>query len=438
MIGSTLAAQQQPARILCGTTEPDQSVCDRLSQPVPRRTMKVPIDSQCVLDSTTNKYFCGYVGARGGLGDRCQSEEGVPDDSMCLGNLACSSNKLGTPVCGGAGAECMYTAEFVPGATPNHAACISGKCDKNLLRCADRPREPYSTKSQKPLQKPQSWKEKQKSKEAVEAAGAIKAQAAAAEIAAQHEKTRIENSHKIIQEQKQMEREFAQAERLRRPQINFDRDPTNRPQDDDDEQDSRDHVNGRTSGDDDNDVGETDTRGHQISHGSSDWMPEQDDYDDEGEDDDPAHSDWSEYDDAIQFGEGLDDEQLDDETDDDEEYEAFKAFQATQRGRKQSNLKPVTGKSVEVDDAESAGVECPTGLTACVQPGSESNGLRKWTCVDIESSPNHCGGCLYPALSGFGPRRRGQDCLAQEGVIAASCIQGRCQAFGKIRKMLTA
>jgi len=65
---------------------------------------------------------------RGGLGDSCEGAEG-PDDSLCAGNLGCSplTDETSGAVCGGVGAECLYTGSYVPGDVPNHQACLSGE-----------------------------------------------------------------------------------------------------------------------------------------------------------------------------------------------------------------------------------------------------------------------------------------------------------------------
>lgn len=66
--------------------------------------------------------------ARGGLGDSCEGAEGL-DDSLCAGNLGCSPLNGGTGggVCGGIGAECLYSGNYVAGDSPNHQACVSGE-----------------------------------------------------------------------------------------------------------------------------------------------------------------------------------------------------------------------------------------------------------------------------------------------------------------------
>lgn len=56
--------QLQPGRIACGTTAPNQAICDSLSHPTSRRAMRVPVESECVRESRSGGYFCGFSGAK--------------------------------------------------------------------------------------------------------------------------------------------------------------------------------------------------------------------------------------------------------------------------------------------------------------------------------------------------------------------------------------
>lgn len=62
-LASVATAQQQPGRVPCGTTAPDQSVCDRLEHPASQRAIRIPIGSECVQDARSGGYYCGYSGA---------------------------------------------------------------------------------------------------------------------------------------------------------------------------------------------------------------------------------------------------------------------------------------------------------------------------------------------------------------------------------------
>ncbi|SCV69708.1 BQ2448_1102 [Microbotryum intermedium] len=143
--------------------------------------MQVPLNSECVKDFRSGDSFCGFSGAAplesvgvvalgprcssdtqcdfgrcsgslespgiclGGLGDACEGPEG-PDDAMCAGNLGCSGQAGdGRAVCGGIGAECLYSGRYSPEDTPNNAACVSaeilvamtGYCHPVSLACED-------------------------------------------------------------------------------------------------------------------------------------------------------------------------------------------------------------------------------------------------------------------------------------------------------------
>lgn len=56
--------QQQPGRIACGAATANQKICDALSHPSSRRAMRVPVNSECVLDARSGMHFCGYANAR--------------------------------------------------------------------------------------------------------------------------------------------------------------------------------------------------------------------------------------------------------------------------------------------------------------------------------------------------------------------------------------
>ncbi|SGY14282.1 BQ5605_C010g06127 [Microbotryum silenes-dioicae] len=147
---------QQPGRFRCHR----QAVCDQLRQPKSQGAMQVPLNSECVKDYRSGDSFCGFSGAAcssdtqcdfgrcsgslespgiclGGLGDACEGSEG-PDDAMCAGNLGCSGQAGdGRAVCGGIGAECLYSGQYSPEDTPNNAACVSGFCHPVSLACED-------------------------------------------------------------------------------------------------------------------------------------------------------------------------------------------------------------------------------------------------------------------------------------------------------------
>ena len=58
------AQELHPGRIACGTTAPKQSICDNLRPPQSRRSMRLPLDSECVQDTNSGLHFCGFQGAR--------------------------------------------------------------------------------------------------------------------------------------------------------------------------------------------------------------------------------------------------------------------------------------------------------------------------------------------------------------------------------------
>ncbi|ORY89660.1 hypothetical protein BCR35DRAFT_300067 [Leucosporidium creatinivorum] len=178
----------QSGRIKCMKgSQPNQAVCDQLQPATSRRAMRVPIDSECHQDAYSGDWFCGFAGAActehsqcdfshcssedgeegvclsGGLGDSCEGAEGA-DDSLCAGNLGCSPLEgTGGAVCGGLGAECLYTGSYVPGDVPNHQACLSGHCDASTLTCARAPARPKVNLSPGALKK-ELLKQKKKKK----------------------------------------------------------------------------------------------------------------------------------------------------------------------------------------------------------------------------------------------------------------------------------
>ncbi|GAA5976930.1 hypothetical protein JCM5350_007498 [Sporobolomyces pararoseus] len=158
-----------PGRFPCGTTSPNQQICDALSSTASPRTVGVPVGSECVSEKGLG-YFCGWQGARctsdnqcdfgqctsidgktlgtcvGGLGDLCEGPEG-PDDTLCAGNLGCQRTTsgegiVGKAVCGGSGADCSFEGAYQIGTRPNHSACISKHCSARSLTCStpNRPR----------------------------------------------------------------------------------------------------------------------------------------------------------------------------------------------------------------------------------------------------------------------------------------------------------
>ncbi|GAA6043752.1 hypothetical protein JCM8097_006653 [Rhodosporidiobolus ruineniae] len=162
---ATSPAVAQPARFPCGTTSPNQRICDLLSHPTARRTegVSIPVDSECVGVKGLG-YFCGFQGARctsdsqcdfglcsgdaeepgeciGGLGDLCEGPDG-PEDALCMGNLQCQKREdgvLGKARCGGSGAACSFQGAYEPSSRPNHQACMSGYCSPSSLTCVSRP-----------------------------------------------------------------------------------------------------------------------------------------------------------------------------------------------------------------------------------------------------------------------------------------------------------
>ncbi|GAA5957352.1 hypothetical protein JCM10213_003709 [Rhodosporidiobolus nylandii] len=156
-------ASAQPARFPCGTTFPQQSVCDLLSHPVSRRIgVTIPIGSQCISDQQCDFGQCSGSANKlglciGGLGDLCEGPDG-PDDSLCQGNLGCqrrTDGVLGKAVCGGSGADCSFSGAYEPGSKPNHLACQSGHCDAATLTCSSPPPPPPG-RPQAPIYRPDS------------------------------------------------------------------------------------------------------------------------------------------------------------------------------------------------------------------------------------------------------------------------------------------
>lgn len=157
-----------PGRFPCGTTSPNQHVCDALSPSSSPRTVGVPVGSECVAEKDLG-FFCGWTNARctadsqcdfgqctgvdgnpgicvGGLGDLCEGPDG-PDDTLCAGNLGCQRTTsgegiIGKAVCGGSGADCSFEGAYQLGTRPNHSACISKHCSAKTLTCStpNRPR----------------------------------------------------------------------------------------------------------------------------------------------------------------------------------------------------------------------------------------------------------------------------------------------------------
>ncbi|KAM0789648.1 hypothetical protein ACM66B_000450 [Microbotryomycetes sp. NB124-2] len=339
--------------------------------------VRAPVDSECVQDSTTRKYFCGYAGARctsdsqcdfgkcsgnserpgqclGGLGDPCEGVEGA-DDSLCLGNLGCSLSKYGSPVCGGLGSECLYTGDYVPGDTPNNAACVSGFCDKRTLRCAE---------SRRTLKED-----------------------------AKLTSDRVVNP--IYQEESNG----------RRPQVPLGRGASQ----------GRDRAPFRADVDDSLEVDAARNRAMSDDewHQLSDMAARQDPSDDELE------FDLLNGDDGYFDGEETIDSDID------AEYEAYKAFRASYKSPQQQAAQPA---DMLTPSLEASTIQCPAGHRACPQTGLTSG--RKYGCFDTDTSVHHCGGCTGPLSSGLGRgENSGRDCLAQEGVVAAGCVQGHCVAF---------
>ncbi|KAK4054077.1 hypothetical protein OIV83_001102 [Microbotryomycetes sp. JL201] len=355
--------------------------------------VRAPADSECVQDSTTRKYFCGYAGARctsdsqcdfgkcsgdpdrpgqclGGLGDPCEGVEGA-DDSLCLGNLGCSLSKYGSPVCGGLGAECLYTGDYVPGDTPNNAACVSGFCDKRTLRCAE---------SRRPLK----------------------------------EDSPVDYA------------------RDRAPQIYLDDQDGRRPQVMLGRGDARSQARPPFRGakdDDGDDRTMSEVEWHQLSDladrhesGSGSVNDNDDDDDDEDFDFDLLNGDDGYFDGSDPLT----------DSDIDAEYAAYKAFRASYKSPHQQppTPPPQAAPPSQADlSLEASAIQCPAGHTACPQTGL-TTGRNKFGCFDTDTSVHHCGGCTYPLSSGLGRGpSAGRDCLAQEGVVAAGCVQGHCVAF---------
>ncbi|GAA5906017.1 hypothetical protein JCM5296_005683 [Sporobolomyces johnsonii] len=168
-------ASARPGRFPCGTVEPNQRVCDLLSHPTARRSIGVPVDSECV-EADGAGFFCGWAGAScssdsqcdfghcsgdsksagvcmGRLGDSCEGPEGI-DDSLCAGNVGCQPPEEGIPgqaVCGGAGAVCSFEGIYQATSKPNHDACVSKQCDPSTLTCTAPPSPLLSRDAQKPL-----------------------------------------------------------------------------------------------------------------------------------------------------------------------------------------------------------------------------------------------------------------------------------------------
>ncbi|GAA5909290.1 uncharacterized protein JCM6883_005831 [Sporobolomyces salmoneus] len=160
-LSSSSVVSALPGRFPCGTTSPNQQICDALSPASSPRTVGVPVGSECVAEKGLG-YFCGWQGATctadsqcdfgqctgfegnpgicvGGLGDLCEGPDG-PDDTLCAGNLGCqrttSEGIVGKAVCGGSGADCSFEGAYQIGTRPNHSACISKHCSKRSLTCS--------------------------------------------------------------------------------------------------------------------------------------------------------------------------------------------------------------------------------------------------------------------------------------------------------------
>ncbi|GAA6012877.1 hypothetical protein JCM11491_006209 [Sporobolomyces phaffii] len=144
-------AHALPGRFPCGTTSPNQHICDALSAASSPRTVGVPIGSECTADSQCDFGQCtGTLDSPGtcvgGLGDLCEGPDG-PDDTLCAGNLGCQRTTsgqgiIGKAVCGGSGADCSFEGAYQIGTKPNHSACLSKHCSSRSLTCStpNRPR----------------------------------------------------------------------------------------------------------------------------------------------------------------------------------------------------------------------------------------------------------------------------------------------------------
>ncbi|GAA5861261.1 hypothetical protein JCM1840_003133 [Sporobolomyces johnsonii] len=151
-------ASARPGRFPCGTVEPNQRVCDLLSHPTARRSIGVPVDSDCSSDSQCDFGHCSGDSKSPGvclgrLGDSCEGPEGN-DDSLCAGNLGCQPPEEGIPgqaVCGGAGADCSFEGIYQATSKPNHDACVSKQCNPTTLTCTAPPSPHLSRDVQKPL-----------------------------------------------------------------------------------------------------------------------------------------------------------------------------------------------------------------------------------------------------------------------------------------------
>ncbi|GAA5890671.1 hypothetical protein JCM6882_000619 [Rhodosporidiobolus microsporus] len=160
-------AYAQPARFPCGTTSPNQRVCDLLSHPTARRGTNVPVDSECTKDSQCDFGLCSGDDAEpgvciGGLGDLCEGPNG-PDDSLCMGNLGCqrrTDGVLGKARCGGSGADCSYNGAYEQGTRPNHQACMSGHCSTSTLTCSTKNAPPPGRPMGRPDSGPQSGQQR--------------------------------------------------------------------------------------------------------------------------------------------------------------------------------------------------------------------------------------------------------------------------------------
>ncbi|GAA5829152.1 hypothetical protein JCM3766R1_000996 [Sporobolomyces carnicolor] len=144
-LSSRATVSALPGRFPCGTTSPNQQICDALSPASSPRTVGVPIGSECTSDNQCDFGQCTSVDGVttgicvGGLGELCEGPDG-PDDTLCAGNLGCqrttSEGIVGKAVCGGSGADCSFEGAYQIGTRPNHSACISKHCSAKSLTCS--------------------------------------------------------------------------------------------------------------------------------------------------------------------------------------------------------------------------------------------------------------------------------------------------------------
>ncbi|KAI5481721.1 hypothetical protein MNV49_002947 [Pseudohyphozyma bogoriensis] len=91
----------------------------------------IPKNSECVIDSASGDYFCGFTGASGALGATCSS------DSECLGNIYCNDNfgeVNSAGVCGGSTDE-TEGAICYDGCVVGNFLCNAGVCDTDSFAC---------------------------------------------------------------------------------------------------------------------------------------------------------------------------------------------------------------------------------------------------------------------------------------------------------------